>query len=154
MTPHALFPAIVVTVLFFAPAAGWTEDTYVPTPDEEFYGTWTSEAGFPPRMIESADGMFNEYYPASNTKPFRGGTAEIARKWTGSDGGIYYYVLYTNTFGTEKGRKTAWLCRVSESGKVLEMMWHSVGLTLDPAKMPTEIDPKDSHYRVYSRAEE
>jgi hypothetical protein len=151
MRPQFLFLAGVLTVLFLTPTDGWTQDKYTPTANEEFYSTWANDNMFPPRTIESPDGTFSEYFPRTNPKPFRGGTAEIEKKWTGSDGSTCYYVVYLTVFGANKGTKVAWLCRVSESGKALEMTWRDMGLTFDPAKMPTEIDPKDSNYRVFAR---
>jgi hypothetical protein len=154
MKAHLLFLAGLVAALFLTPTAGWTQDKYAPTANEAFYGAWANENVFPPRMVESPDGTFSEYFPGTNPKPFRGGTAEIEKKWTGSDGSTCCYVVYLTVFGANKGTRIAWLCRINESGNALEMMWRNVGLTFDPAKMPTEIDPKDANYRVFARADD
>ena len=144
--------AAVVTLLALMQVVGWAQDKYVPSGDEELYGTWTNDKTFPPKIVMSPDGTTKQYFPISSLKVFREGTVEIFKKWIGSDGSIYYYTLERLTSGADKGRKTRFLWRVSESGKVLEMVWRPAGSTFDPDGMPTEIDPKDSNYQVFTRS--
>ena len=112
----------------------------------------TNEKMFPPKMLESPNGTWEHYFPVSNTKPFHGGKMEIIKKWTDSDRSVYYYTLDTETFGVDKG-KVRRLWKISEDGKVLEMVWReSAGTTFDPNGMPADIDPKDRVYSIFARA--
>jgi hypothetical protein len=150
MKSRALLVCAVVILLPLIHVVGWAQEKYVPKPDEELYGTWTNEKAFPPRLVESPDGTFAEFFPISNPKPFRGGTTEIVKKWTGSDGSVYYYLLKTVTLGVNKGMRVQFLHKISESGKVLETAWRSGTTTFDAERMPTEIDPKDQNYQIFN----
>lgn len=141
-----------VTLFALIQVVGWAQDKYVASEDEELYGTWSNDNMFPPKIVISADGTFEEYFPISNTKAFRGGTVEMIKKWTGSDNGVYYYTLDRLTSGPDKGTRTRFLWKVSEDGKVLEMVWRPSGPAFDPSGMPTEIDPKDRNYLVFDRS--
>ena len=107
---------------------------------------------YPSKMVKSSDG-FKDYFPLDESTPFRGGTEEIFKKWTDTDGNIFYQTLNTFTSGPI-GVKTQCLCKVSQSGTVLEMVWRQTGTEIDPNKFPAKIDPKSADYLVFQRSKE
>jgi len=152
MKGHLLFFTAAVVLLPLINVAGWAQEKYIPKADEELYGTWANEKTFPPRTDINPGGTFSDYYPVSNPKPFRGGTTEIVKTWTGSDNSVYYYLLNTFTSGVYKGTRVQLLDKVSGSGKVLETVWRMGMTTFDAERMPTEIDPKDQNYQIFTRS--
>ena len=153
MKVRLLLHAQVVVWLAVVQGITWAQEKYTPREDEELYGTWTNDKMFPPQLVENADGTFEEHFPVSHPKAFRSGTIEIVKKWTGSDGSVYYYSLDTITFGADKGRKARALWKISELGKVLEVVRRiTSSTTFDPNGMPTEIDSKEPYYLVFARS--
>jgi hypothetical protein len=154
MKVHLLLLAQVFVWLALIQGTTWAQEKYTPSENEELFGTWTNEKMFPPQLVENPNGTFEEHFPIDNPKAFKGGTIEIVKKWTGSDGSIYYYSFDTTTFGADKGRKVKALWKISELGKVLEVVRRVTGWSeFDPKGMPTEIDPKDSFYQIFARSE-
>ncbi len=146
----------LMILLFVSGASGFGQEKYIPKPDEELYGTWINEQMNPPRMVRSPDGSFAGYFPATYSKPFQGGESEIFRKWTDSEGSVYYETFDTFTFGSPMFNKTQDLWKVSKSGKVLEMIRLVVG-DFRPDRFPTfdtKIDHMSTEYFIYYRANE
>lgn len=147
-----LLAQILVWLAFFQGIA-WAQEEFTPSENEELYGTWTNEQTFPPQLVENPDGTFEEHSPIANPKAFRRGTIKIVKKWTGSDGCIYYYSLDTTTSGADRGRRIKALWKISELGKVLEVVRRiTASSEFDPKGMPTEIDPKEPYYQIFTRS--
>ena len=68
MKAGIVFSISAVLMLVFSLVA-IAQDTYVPAPNEELYGTWTNEKMFPPKIVVSPGGTWEHYFPASNTFP-------------------------------------------------------------------------------------
>ncbi|MGA2614686.1 MAG: hypothetical protein ABSG38_14705 [Spirochaetia bacterium] len=152
-----LFASLVILLVMFG-ALGFGQEKYIPKPNEEIYGTWVNEQMNPPKTVNNPDGTFADYFPASYSKPFRGGTTEIFKKWTDSEGSVYYDTFDTFTSGMGiQGMKTQCLKKVSKSGTVLEWNWVAVS-EFGPEKFPSTLDTKSEHdiagYFIYYRAKE
>jgi hypothetical protein len=153
------FVLMALAVLLAAiPPVAFGQEKYVPKPDEELYGTWVNEEMNPPKTVIGPDGTFADYFPATYNKPFRGGTVEIFKKWTDSEGNVYYDTFDTFTSGMGvQGMKTQSLRKVSKSGTVLEWSWAAVS-EFGPEKFPSTIDTNSQHdvsgYFIYNRAKE
>jgi hypothetical protein len=141
-----LFLAVVAFIL-----AGCAKGKYVPKPNEELYGTWTNEEMSHQKTVNHPDGKFEDYFSVSDTTPFRGGTTEIVKKWTDSEGNVWYNTCDTFTTGSVKGHKVQNLWKISKSGTVAEFVWSEVG-QFDPSKFPTTIDPKGNNYFIFNSA--
>ena len=143
MRKQVVLVASLVILLVVLGALGFGQEKYTPKPNEEIYGTWVNEQMNPPKTIFNPDGTFADYYPASYSKPYEGGTQEIVKTWTDSEGSVYYDTYDTFTFGAGMvGAKTQCLSKVSKSGTVLEFSWVGVG----------EFGPENSLQRSIRRA--
>jgi hypothetical protein len=110
----------------------------------------------PPKIVMDPDGSFANYFPVTYNKPFQGGKSEIFKKWTDSEGNVYYNTFNTFAFGSSYMNKTQNLWKVSKSGTVLEMIWAIVG-EFGPDKFPTfdtKIDNMNAGYLIFYRATE
>ena len=130
--------------------------SYVPTPNEEIYGTWTNDKsinliGFQ-KTVVTADG-FQNYADTSDSVPREKGVSQIDTKWTDSEGNIWYKTFGTVT-GVENRRTTKFqnLVKVSKSGTVMEIV-HRHPRDFDSSNYPTKIDPDDNNYGIYYRTE-
>ena len=149
--------SLVILFVVFG-ALGFGQEKYTPKPNEEIYGTWVNEEMNPPKTVNNPDGTFADYFPVSYSKPFRGGTTEIFKKWTDSEGSVYCDTFDTFTFGAGMvGMKTQCLKKVSKSGTVLEVMWVFVG-EFGPDKFPSTLDTTSGNsfqgYLIFYRAKE
>ena len=152
-----LFVSVVILLVAFG-VLGFGDERYVPKPNEEVYGVWVNEAANPPKTVNNPDGTFADYFPASYSKPYQGGNSEIVKKWTDSEGNVYFETYNTFTFGAGMvGGKSQCLRKVSKSGTVLESNWVFVG-EFGPDKFPPAIDPtmntQVAGYLIYYRAKE
>jgi len=148
--------AFLATALLVIVFSGFGQEKYTPKPNEEIYGTWVNEQINPPKTAKNPDGTFANYFPASFSKPFQGGKSEIFKKWTDSEGNVYYDTFDTFTFGSSMINKAQCLWKVSKSGTVLEQIWVSVS-DFAPDKFPTfetKIDNMTTGYLIYYRAKE
>ena len=134
---------------------------YVPTANEELYGTWTAEQGKAEfRKIEYAANRLALYYQPSTQQPSAVDSLVIAGKWKDSEGNIYYKGTSINTGegtqGSHKGEFLIWLVKLSNSGTVLERMF--VMPTNDEQiknpVYPTKMDPQNMFYGIYNRSKE
>jgi hypothetical protein len=156
--PVVLFASLVILLAVFG-ALAFGQKKYTPKPNEEIYGTWVNEQMNPPKTLNNPDGTFADYFPASYSKPYQGGNKEIVKKWTDSEGSVYYDTYDTFTFGAGMvGMKPQCLSKVSKSGTVLEMMWVFVG-EFGRDKFPSTLDTKSGNsnmqgYLIFYRAKE
>ncbi len=127
--------------------------------NEQLYGAWINESYgivtattyFPQKKIIDSSG-YTGYRNITDHLAVGKGPQEIAKKWTDSEGNIWY-----NTFGEgsngDKVIKWQELDKLSKSGDVMEYV--SVWLSdFDSNKYPTKIDPSDPTYHIYNRAQE
>ena len=141
----------VLVVLFTASGYAQTTD-YIPKANEELYGTWTNESMSPQKTVNFAGGC-KDFDLLSDSVSFGGGTEQIASKWKDSEGNIWYKTLDKGTAGgAYAGYKWQALQKFSKLGTVREFEVKVVG-EFDPNSYPTKIDPKDSSYKIYYRAE-
>jgi hypothetical protein len=151
MTIRRIFLAVLGSLLCLFLLGGCGQGKYVPKANEEIYGTWINEKTGA-KIVLSPDGSFGDYSLSSATTPHRGGKYKISRKWTDSEGSVYYEVFSTFTFDKAKwdiGTTLRNLEKVSKPGTVLE--WNWVYATSD---VPKAIDPKGNNYLIYYRAKE
>ena len=134
--------ALVLIVL-----GGCAPGKYVPRPNEEIYGTWINEKGYPQKAMLFAGG-FKQYSRAADTLPtYSQGTLEIESRWQDVWGNIWYKQYVTDMPGGEKFQT---LAKVSKSGTVLERVYNSVA-EFSPKSFPTSIDPKSGTYAIWFR---
>jgi hypothetical protein len=113
---------------------------------EALYGTWVNKVVWPAKTVIKPDGTIEDYEAVSDTKILKAGKAEIKKKWTESNGDVYYQVFAKYTEGVSNelpGTTTVihqMLWRISKSGTVAEYYWVQVP-AFDPELFPTEIDP-------------
>lgn len=159
MRKPIIVPIGLAVLLAAVPLLAFGQEKSSPKPDEELYGTWVNEQMMPPRVVINPDGSFADYFPASYSKPYQGGKTEIFKKWTDSEGNVYYDTYDTFTFSsTMEQTKLQCLKKVSKSGTVLEWNWVTVS-EFGPGKFPSTLDPtKNEHdvagYLIYYRAKE
>jgi len=155
MKKPVIFFASLLILLIALGVPIFGQEKYTPKPNEELYGTWVNDK-MNEKMVMNPDGSFADYYPASYNKPYQGGKSEIFKKWTDSEGNVFYNTYVTIIFGSP-GYKTQDLCKVSKSGTVLEMQWVGVS-DFGPEKFPSAFDAKTQSeimgYFIYYRAKE
>ncbi len=133
---------------------------YVPTAHEEIYGTWINQESpnpkkpffHPQKVIVAADG-YQEYY-FNTTGSAVQGTVEIDRKWTDTEGNIWYECQHTVTApGDIKGQKWQELVKLSKSATVRESVFSVVIGDFSASSYPTKIDPNEPTYNIFYRVE-
>ena len=158
---------ISLAILFTASGYAQTADVgkYIPTENEELYGTWINESvGVERQKSVNFPGGYKSYEKVSDSSPFEEGTEQIADKWTDSEGNVWYKIINVITLGIVpsgpykgheyKGLKIQCLQKVSNSSTVREWTWVQVP-AFDPGLYPNKIDPTDSqHYAIVYRAKE
>jgi len=145
-----LYPFLGLTLV-----ASWNPGNYIPTQDEEIYGTWTNDRtynliGFQKTII-SADGWKN-YPNISDRAPWEEGTSQIDSKWTDDEGNIWYKIFGVANGGHVKGAKFQNLTKLSKSATVLEVVARPTVAEFDSTNYPARIDPGDPNYAIYYRA--
>jgi hypothetical protein len=102
MKPLMMLIGATVVLLAFIQAQSLAQEKYVPTADEEIYGTWTNKDHFPQKVVTGPDG-YKAYNFMSDSAPIEEGTVTIDSKWTDQDGNVWYKTFGTVTYGTYKG---------------------------------------------------
>ena len=112
---------------------------------DEICCTWVNtkyETGTPPQKIMfHYDGTYATYASKKSSDTLSRGMFQIVKKWTDSDGHIWYKIMMDDP---EQGKKYK-LAKVSNDGKKLEFV-------CKPDKYPTEIKADESGYCTYLRA--
>ena len=155
----ALAIAVGVSVLALATCA---PAKYVPTANEEIYGTWTNPhpSAATPRFekIVCAPSGYKGYELVTSTTVVQECSWQIASKWKDSQGNIWYKIFRKNIGGTfgNLGYSAAELYKLGNSATVLEKVQRapSSDEEMKNPVYPTAIDPKDDTYRIYYRAKE
>ncbi len=150
--------ALLAAIVFLSTNA-CSPGRYVAQPNEELSGTWINEKMTNQKIAVDA-GSLREFNIPSNPSPDIQGIVQITKKWTDSEGSVWYWTCDTidNWWGL-KAVPHQTLHKVSKSGTV----WEQVGLWVDKfdnRNFPTKIDsslvprPYDplSGYRVYYRS--
>jgi hypothetical protein len=150
MKPLMMLIGATVVLLAFIQAQSLAQEKYIPTADEEIYGTWTNKDHFPQKVVTGPDG-YKAYNFMSDSAPIEEGTVTIDSKWTDQDGNVWYKTFGTVTYGTYKGSTYQELHKLSKSGTVSETV-DAFG-DFDPNKYPTRINPMAETYRIYYRTE-
>ena len=134
----------LVPILLGACAPG----KYVPKPNEECYGTWINEKGYPQRMVLFAGG-FKQYTLKADAVPtYSKGTLEIESKWQDAGGNIWYKF---HVIDMPEAEKFQCLCKISKFGTVLERVYNEVA-EFNPKNFPTIIDPNGGTYSIFFRS--
>ena len=118
------------------------ERGYFAKDNEELYGTWINmeyKGMVPQKIVRKPDGTSEIFISADLKKPSYKARYLITGKWKDSDNNIWYKIHWVGEWSTEGYS----LLKISNSGKSLEYVTDT--------KYPTEIDPKNIHYRKYTR---
>jgi hypothetical protein len=151
-TRMLLFVAPIVLLALTLLAGYSYGQSYTPSPNEVFYGTWVNEKMYPQKMVKRSDGSYDDYATVSDTTPFRGGRYEIFKKWTDSEGNVFYETYDTFSFGIHLKTQNLW--RVSKSGTLLEMTYYVVwaGDEYSPDKFP-KVEMLEYPSFIFNRSE-
>ena len=111
---------------------------------EELCGTWINMEypahHKPVKVIFNPDGKFEKFRNADSKYPSLEGTYKITEKWTDSEGNIFYKFQQKD----QMERDWKYLCKISESGKILEYVYGN-------DEYPTEVTPRPGYYFKYFR---
>jgi hypothetical protein len=122
-----------------------------PASRDVLYGTWVNKDVWPAKTVMKPDGAIELYEKPSDTKILMAGKAEIKKKWTESNGDVYFQVFAKYTEGVSNvlpGTTTVihqMLWKISKSGTVAEYYWVQVP-AFDPELFPTKIDPAVANF--------
>jgi len=152
---------VAVTLLSISMLRGWAQERYVPKADEELYGTWTNErytgiASYQSQKCVVTADAYQCYAKLSDSLPQEEGTAQIDSKWTDAAGNIWYRAFGTIRTGWWMGYKFQMLIELTKSATVWESTWVllSPGEGFDPARYPTEMNPRIWSHNIRHRAAE
>jgi hypothetical protein len=131
----------------------FAQDKYVPTPNEQLFGTWRSASMSPQKTMHFLGG-YKDFALINDTNPAAEDKEEIVAKWTDSDGNICYKTLSTAASGSWAGSTVLTVQRISKSGTVKESVSRRLFSDYNPRiEVLMEIDPSDYTYRIYYREE-
>ena len=147
-TKHILCVISVLGMLISTSGVVMGEEAYVPTENEELYGTWVNPEykakavswEYRVKVVYNSNGTWEEYnLEGTTTPPFRG-SYTIADKWTDPDGNVWYKVALAGGF---QGKS---LVKISNSGNTCEFVSSRHG-----GDFPDELDANAEGYRIYYR---
>ena len=132
----------VLAVLIIAGSCATDKMAYI-SKDYEIYGTWVNPDANPVlqrgKIVIHPNGKMEWYHIITSTS-FTSAEFVITNKWIDSTGNIWYTLI--RDAGEIAGQDYG-LCKISDSGKILEMSFNR-------ADYPNEIDPKYTvHYILY-----
>ena len=155
MSTVRIFSLVVLSLTMLA---GCGPGKYVPTANEELYGTWINKDNYggtlrPQKEVITANGV-KKYSQMADSVPFEEYTKVIDSRWKDSEGNIWYKTSGVVTAGSYKGLIWQGLDKLSKSGTVWESVFNSVGMgaKTEPKFYPTKIDQKDETYRIMYRS--
>lgn len=147
-----LLLVLSVVLLALNQAGGWSQEKLVVNADDPYFGTWVNESLDIQKSINSPGG-YKDFKKASDDKPYAAGTEQVAKKWTDSDGNVWYHAYGTVMSGPYAGFRFLNLMKFSESGTVREQMWAQAFGSFDDSPYPSEIDSTDkTHYTIRYRS--
>ena len=140
-----LFSILCLAALIILGSCATDKMAYI-SKDYEIYGTWVNpdvEA-----MIQAEKVVFHtngktEWYVFITSASLTPAEFVITNKWTDSTGNVWYTLI--RDAGDITGQDYG-LCKISDSGKILEMSFAR-------ADYPNEIDPKYTEYTILYRQE-
>jgi hypothetical protein len=137
------FSILIVVLLVFSGNVLAGENKYKPTDTEELFGAWVNmdyKDENHSQMIIYKLGEYGHYSSANDNEPMWTGEYLISQKWTDAKGNIWYkYRFKAGMMGS--GFE---LCKISESGKILEFIYSQW-------EYPKELDINSEDYRKYYR---
>jgi hypothetical protein len=150
-----LFGALLASAILIL-FGGCVSGKYLPKANEELYGTWINEQNggdkyHPQKVVVTPDG-YAGYSKISDSVPLFTWSLSIDKKWTDSEGGIWYKILGIGK-GVYEGEVSQELYKLSKSGTIMERAFVVVG-KFNPSDYPREIDPNSFSYRILYRAEQ
>ena len=131
-----------MVVLIIAGSCATDKMAYI-SKDYEIYGTWVNPDA---KEIQAAKFVVHtngkaEFYPVITSTSFVPVEFVITNKWIDSTGNIWYTLI--RDAGEIAGQDYG-LCKISDSGKILEMSFNR-------ADYPKEIDPSHTEYHIVYR---
>ena len=134
---------LVIFILIGNYAIG--NDEYVPTENEEIYGTWVNpnytKVWFPQKIIIKPDGVYEYYISRLDLVPTYQNTYTLTDKWIDSEGNVCYRMIW-------KWKGTAQPRFELDKFSNLEQTWEFINSFDD---YPTEIDSNHPDYHIYYR---
>jgi hypothetical protein len=149
-----LFGALVI-LLSLILLGGCGPGKSTPKLNVDLNGTWTNEKMSMQKEIDTADG-WKQYIHTSDSTPLYEGTAKLISQWTDSEGNIWCKFLSTFTApDAYKGQIFTVLEKYNKSATVRESVWASPSsdAELKNPVYPSKIDPQNSNYSIYYRAQ-
>ena len=125
------------------------KEFYVPSQDEEIYGTWinteySGDLSYEQKYVQYSWGYFESYSKVGSKSPVNvnTGTSTLVDKWTDAGGNIWYkeYVRFQG-FGA-----CYQIVKISDDGNTQEYMWASVDFPVE-----ADLNPDRATYRIYYR---
>ena len=141
--------ALAAVFLVLGGVALIAQNAYVPKPDEELYKTWENDFAYPQRTVNFPGG-YKDYNFNADTTPSEQGEEQIMKRWTDSDGNVWYWLFGKVTVGQYAGVQYQTLTKISHNGTLRELVFRAPVYAYNP-NSPMQIDPDDLSYRVYHR---
>jgi hypothetical protein len=133
---------------------GWSQEKLSVAKDDMYFGTWTN-TGLDIQKSVNFLGGYRDYSKVADEKPYAAGTEQIAKKWTDSDGNVWYHAYGTVTSGAYAGFRFQNLMKFSKSGTVREQMWTTAVGNFDDSGYATRLNSTDTmHYTIRYRSQE
>ena len=148
MKSRMLITNVILTLVIFILIGNYAigKDEYVPTENEEIYGTWVNPnygwIRFPQKIIIKPGGIY-EYCLSKSDLAGSICTYTLTDKWIDSEGNVWYRWIWQ---WKGVGETRYELHKISNSGLTWE--WEYINSFDD---YPTEIDPKHPEYHIYYR---
>lgn len=134
-------PFIIIAICFslvFYAAASLSES-------DEICSTWFNmryiKGQFPQKIMFHYDGTYATYLKMNSSKAFSRGMFQVTKKWTDSEGYIWYQIIMNDP---KQGKKYK-LAKVSQNGRKLEFVCNK-------KEYPSELNVNESGYCNYLRA--
>ena len=143
-----LVASVVVAFLAMVNVTAAAQDKYVPKANEELYKTWENDNTYP-QKTSNFPGGYKDYNFSLDSSPTAGeGTEQIMKKWTDSQGNIWYWTFGKVTAGKYSGIQFQTLSKISHNGTLRELVVVAPVYSFDPNNQ-AELDPSNPSYRVY-----
>jgi len=138
---------ILISTVFFFTTGNYAigENEYVPTKNEEIYGTWVNpnytKIWFPQKITIKPGGIYEYYIGRLDLVPTYKNSYTLTAKWIDSEGNVWYRMIWKWKV-TDQARYE--LDKFSTSGQNWEFIY-----SFDD--YPAAIDPNYANYHIYHR---
>jgi hypothetical protein len=138
---------LFLAVLIIVESCATLKKPYIPTENEEYYGTWVNPEYnnsirlVSAKVVNNPDGTWFSYMSVANSQSSSKGWFKIIKKWTDSEGNIWYRVDF-NDPGVEIIRHQ--LTKIRNSGNTMESVFSA-------AEYPKKLDKDNLNYRIRYR---